>query len=167
MELWQGDCLELMKNIPDKSVNMVLCDLPFGLTQNKWDNVLPFDLLWKEYHRICGDKSAIVLHCQQPFTSQLVLSNIREFKYCWIWYKHYVRGFLNAKKQPLKNHEEIAVFYRKQCTYNAQMTKGKMRSKGNSSKQSGCYGRYGTLKTVNDTYYPKTILDFVGCTIPN
>lgn len=164
MQLYHGDCLEIMKNIPDKSVDMVLCDLPFGVTQNSWDIVIPFDKLWNEYHRICKENAAIVLHCQQPFTSHLIISNEKHFKYCWVWYKHYARGFLNAKKQPLKNCEDIAVFYKKQCTYNPQMRKGKLCSKGNSSKQRGCYGNYKPVKTVNDVYYPRTILDFAGCT---
>ena len=115
------------------------------------------------YHRIVKPNGAIVLHCQQPFTSRLIMSNEKEFKYCWVWYKHYCRGFLNAKKQPLKSHEDIAVFYNKQCTYNPQMKKGRLRSKGNSSKQRGCYGDYKPVKKVNDVYYPQTILDFAGC----
>lgn len=117
------------------------------------------------YERIIKDNGAIVLHCQQPFTSQLIQSNLKMFKYCWVWNKHYARGFLNAKKQPLRVHEDIAVFYKKQCTYNPQMIKGKMRSKGNSNKQRGCYGDYKPIKTTNDMYYPKTILDFAG--VPN
>lgn len=152
-----------MKDIPDNSVDMVLCDLPFGVTRNEWDKIIPFDALWGGYHRIVKPNGAIVLHCQQPFTSRLIMSNEKEFKYCWVWYKHYCRGFLNAKKQPLKSHEDIAVFYNKQCTYNPQMKKGRLRSKGNSSKQRGCYGDYKPVKTVNDVYYPQTILDFAGC----
>lgn len=152
-----------MKDIPDNSVDMVLCDLPFGVTRNEWDKIIPFDSLWGGYHRIVKPNGAIVLHCQQPFTSRLIMSNEKEFKYCWVWYKHYCRGFLNAKKQPLKSHEDIAVFYNKQCTYNPQMKKGRLRSKGNSSKQRGCYGDYKPVKTVNDVYYPQTILDFAGC----
>lgn len=162
MQLLQGDCLKLMKTIPNKSVDMVLCDLPYGVTRNPWDEPLPFDKMWNAYHRVCKDNAAIVLHCQQPFTTQLIASNQKEFKYCWVWYKHYVRGFLNAKKQPLKSHEDIAVFYRKQCTYNPQMTKGEMRMKGTSSKQRGCYGKFRAVRIVNDDYYPQTILDFVG-----
>ena len=83
-QLFNGDCLEIMKNIPDKSVDMVLCDLPYGVTQNKWDNIIPFENLWKEYDRIVKERGAVVLHCQQPFTTQLITSNPKEFKYCWI-----------------------------------------------------------------------------------
>lgn len=164
--LMQGDCLERMQDIPDGSVDMVLCDLPYGITQSKWDVIIPFDKLWEQYHRITKPNSAIVLHCQQPFTTQLIASNLKEFKYCWVWNKHYVRGFLNAKKMPLKVHEDIAVFYRKQCTYNPQMTKGLLRSKNNSATQRGSYGKYKALKVKNDTYYPKTILDFAGVPVP-
>ena len=123
MQLLHGDCLELMKDIPDNSVDMVLCDLPFGVTRNEWDKIIPFDALWGGYHRIVKPNGAIVLHCQQPFTSQLIMSNLSDFKYCWVWYKKQCSGFLNAKKQPLRNCEDITVFYRKQCTYNPIMRK--------------------------------------------
>ena len=161
-ELLQGDCLELMKNIPSKSVDMVCCDLPFGITQNKWDKVIPFEPLWEQYHRIVKDNGAIVLFSQMPFTAELVHSNIKNFKYMWIWYKHYCRGFLNAKKQPLRTTEHICVFYKKQCTYNPEMRIGEYRSKGDSSKQRGCYGKYEPIKTVNNEYYPTDMLDFAG-----
>lgn len=92
-KLMHGDCLECMWDIPDNSVDMVLCDLPFGITQSKWDVVIPFDKLWEHYHRITKPNAAIVLHCQQPFTTKLIASNIKEFKYCWVWYKHYAKGF--------------------------------------------------------------------------
>lgn len=165
IELYQGDCLELMKNIPDKSVDMILCDLPYGTTQCKWDNVIPFELLWEQYKRIVKDNGAIVLFSQMPFTAELVHSNLRNFKYMWVWYKHYCRGFLNAKKQLLRTTENICVFYEKQCTYNPKMRIGEYRSKGNSSKQRGCYGKYEPIKTVNNQYYPTDILDFAG--VPN
>lgn len=165
IQLLQGNCLELMKEIPDKSIDMTLTDPPYGLVQCKWDKKIPLDLLWKQYNRIIKDNGAIVLFSQMPFTSELVMSNIKHFKYMWIWYKHYCRGFLNAKKQPLRKTENICVFYKKQCTYNPQMKKGKLRQKGASSKQRGCYGKYNTVKTVNDMYYPTDILDFAG--VPN
>lgn len=165
IQLLKGDCLALMKDIPDKSVDMVLCDLPYGNTQNKWDKIIPFSPLWKEYSRIVKDDCAIVLFSQMPFTATLVSNNTKHFKYMWIWYKHYCRGFLNAKKQPLRTTENICVFYKKQCTYNPKMRKGRLRQKGNSSKQRGCYGKYKPIKTVNDEYYPTDILDFAG--VPN
>ena len=117
IQLMQGDCLERMKEIPDGSVDLVLCDLPYGVTQNKWDSVIPLDALWEQYHRITKPTSPIVLNCQQPFTTKLISSNMREFKYLWYWDKHSKTGFLNAKKQPLRQVEEIAVFYRKQCLF--------------------------------------------------
>ena len=165
IQLFQGDCLELMKEIPDKSVDMVLCDPPFGLMQCEWDKKIPLNLLWEQYNRIVKETGTVVLFCQMPFTAELVNSNLKNFKYMWIWYKHYCRGFLNAKKQPLRTTENICVFYRKQCTYNPQMRKGKLRGKGNSSKQRGCYRKYEPIKTINDIYYPTDILDFAG--VPN
>lgn len=113
----QGDCLELMKEIPDNSIDMILCDLPYGITQNKWDAVIPLEPLWEQYHRVAKENAAIVLNCMQPFSSALVMSNPREFKYMWYWDKHLKTGFLNAKKQPLRQVEEIAVFYRRQCHF--------------------------------------------------
>lgn len=165
IQLFQGDCLELMKEIPDKSIDLICADLPYAVTQNKWDKLIPFDPLWGRYNRIIKDNGAIVLFCQMPFTAELVHSNLKNFKYMWIWYKHYARNFLNAKKQPLRTTENIAVFYKNQCVYNPQMRKGEYRQKGNSSKQRGCYGKYEPIKTINDTYYPTDILDFAG--VPN
>lgn len=117
IELMHGNCLELMKGIPDGSVDMVCCDLPFGVTQNRWDSVIPFEPLWEQYHRVVKVDGAIVLNCMQPFTSALVMSNPKEFKYLWYWDKHLKTGFLNAKKQPLRQVEEVAVFYRRQCRF--------------------------------------------------
>ena len=118
IELWQGDCLELMKDIPDKTVDMILCDLPYGTTACKWDTIIPFEPLWEQYERIIKDNGAIVLTSSQPFTSALVMSKPNLFKYEWIWQKNSTSGFALAKKQPMRNHESILVFYKKQCTYN-------------------------------------------------
>ena len=112
--LYKGDCLELMKNIKDKSIDMILADLPYGTTQCKWDSVIPFDKLWKQYHRVIKDNGAIVLFGQEPFSSYLRLSNIDEYKYDIVWDKVKGVGFLNAKKQPMRNHELISVFYKQQ-----------------------------------------------------
>lgn len=126
IRLLHGDCLELMKEIEPGSVDLVLCDLPYGVTaRNKWDQVIPFEPLWELYHRICKPNAAIVLHCQQPFTTDLIASNRREFKYLWYWDKHLKTGFLNAKKQPLRQVEEIAVFYGRQPTFTPPQEKGK------------------------------------------
>ena len=107
-----------MKGIPDGSIDMILCDLPYGTTACKWDTIIPFELLWDEYDRIIKDNGAIVLTATQPFTSALVMSNPKLFKYEWIWQKNSTSGFALAKKQPMRNHESILVFYKKQCTYN-------------------------------------------------
>ena len=108
-----GDCLELMKNIPNKSIDMILCDLPYGTTQNKWDTVIPLNDLWNQYKRIIKDNGAIVLFSQPPFDKILACSNLKMFRYEWIWQKENSTGFLNAKKMPLKIHENILVFYKK------------------------------------------------------
>lgn len=158
MLLRQGDCIELMRDIPDGSIDMVLCDLPYGLTRNAWDVKIPFEALWEQYRRITKPNAAIVLHCQQPFTSELIQSNRAWFKYCWIWSKHQVSGFLNANKQPLRNCEEIAVFYRQQCTYHPQMTKGAMQHQRSKSRSPN-YGAYGDQERISDLRYPTTLLD--------
>ena len=124
--LVNADCLEAMKYIADKSIDMVLCDLPYGqlgTTACKWDNVIPFEPLWEQYKRVIKDNGAIVLFGSEPFSSKLRLSNLKWYKYDWIWNKKRGSGFLNAKRQPLRNHEIISVFYKKQCTYNPQFTK--------------------------------------------
>lgn len=105
-----GDCLELMKDIPDKSIDMILCDLPYGTTACKWDTIIPFEPLWEQYHRVIKNNGAIVLTASQPFTSVLVISNIKNFKYEWIWEKENSTGFVNANARPLKKHENIIIF---------------------------------------------------------
>ena len=124
MTLLQGDCLELMKQVPDKSIDLILCDLPYGITQNKWDIVIPFDKLWAQYNRIIKDNGAILLFSQMPFGANLIMSNPKMFRYEWIWEKENITGFLNAKKMPLKKHENILVFYKHLPTYNPQMREG-------------------------------------------
>lgn len=158
MILKQGDCLELMKDIPDKSVDMILCDLPYGATRNKWDTIIPLDKLWGQYERIIKENGAIVLHCQQPFTSELIISNRKKFKYCWVWYKKQCTGFLNAKKQPLRNCEDIAVFYKGQCTYNLIMRKGKPQLKA-TGKCSTNYNKFTHLPHISSDYFPTTLLE--------
>lgn len=164
VQLFQGDCLELMKEIPDKSVDLILADLPYGCTHNSWDKRIPFDLLWDSYNRIIKDNRAVVLFGQMPFTSDLISSNRKNFKHMWIWYKHYKRGFLNAKKRPLSTTENIVVFCKKQCVYNPQMTKGKFANKGTNGRSSN-YNKFKSINSKNDMYYPTDILDFKG--VPN
>lgn len=109
-----------MKNVPDKSIDLILCDLPYGTTQNKWDTVIPFDKLWTQYNRIIKDNGAILLFSQMPFGANLIMSNPKMFRYEWIWEKEQVTGWLNAKKMPLKKHENILVFYKHLPIYNPQ-----------------------------------------------
>ena len=111
IQLYQGDCLEVMKNIPDKSVDLVLTDPPYGTTACKWDSVIPLEPMWKELKRITKDNTAIVLMANQPFTSMLICSNLEMYKYNWVWKKNKSTGFLNAKKQPLRALEDICVLH--------------------------------------------------------
>lgn len=118
MQLILGDCLEKMKDIPDHSIDMVLCDLPYGTTACKWDVIIPFEPLWEQYIRIGKDTCVFVLFGNEPFSSCLRMSNIRGYKYDWVWVKNRVSNYLNAKKQPLRCYETMSVFYEKQCKYN-------------------------------------------------
>jgi site-specific DNA-methyltransferase (adenine-specific) len=120
--IYNEDCLEGMKRIPDKSVDMILCDLPYGTTACKWDNVIPFEPLWEQYNRVIKDKGAIVLTAGQPFTSALVMSNIKMFKYCWVFGKSLPVGHGYAKYRPMSNHEDVCVFGKGKTTYNPQFT---------------------------------------------
>lgn len=161
-ELWHGDCLELMKNIPDGSVDMVLCDLPYGTTRNKWDSIIPLESLWRQYERICKECGAIVLFASTPFDKTLGASNLKMLKYEWIWEKTEATGFLNAKKMPLKAHENILVFYKKPPTYNPQFTAGEPYRYKKDSISSSNYGDSQGTGLIENTgvRYPKTILKF-------
>lgn len=165
-QIFNEDCLEGMKRIPDGSIDMILCDLPYGTTQNKWDSIIPFDRLWEQYERIIKDNGAIVLTSAQPFTSLLIASNIKLFKYEWIWEKNTATGFMNAKKMPLKAHENIVVFYSKLPTYNPQFTFGKPYKKTRNAKidTGSNYGKVGINKRTdidNDgKRYPRSVLEF-------
>lgn len=130
--LKKGDCLELMKDIPDGSVDMILCDLPYGTTSCAWDEIIPFDKLWEQYERVIKDNGAIVLTAKQPFTSELVKSNIKLFRYEVIWEKDKGTDFGNSNKKILNAHENILFFYKKQPTYNKVMFKGKPYTKKNN-----------------------------------
>ena len=134
--LFEGNCQEIMKKFPDNSVDMVLCDPPYGTTQNKWDSVINLNLLWKEYNRIVKPDGAIVLTSQGVFTAKLILSNEKDFKYKIVWEKSKPTNFLNAKKQPLRKYEDVCVFYKKQPTYNPQMKQGEPYSKGIRKKSA-------------------------------
>lgn len=144
--LFDGDCLDVMETIPDKVVDMVLCDLPYGTTQNPWDSVIPLDRLWRAYRRVVKESGAIVLTAQGAFTARLIISNEAEFRYKIAWEKSKPTNFLNARIQPLRKHEDICVFYRRQPTYRPQMTAGKAYSKGIRKDQLS--GSYGDFKPV-------------------
>lgn len=156
-----GDCLEVMKDIPDKSVDMILCDLPYGTTACKWDSIIPFEPLWEQYERVIKDNGAIVLTAAQPFTSALVMSNLKLFKYDWVWKKPKGTGHLNAKKQPMRDKEDILVFYKRQPTYNPQMVKGEpYQSKSGKSQYEG-YGKDKRMGNNNNGLrYPKQVIEF-------
>lgn len=152
-----GDCLERMREIPDGSVDMVLCDLPYGTTQNKWDAVIPFEPLWKEYWRVARPGAAVVLTASQPFTTDVVNSMRKQFRYCLVWDKTKSGNFALAKKQPMKSHEDVVVFYKNQPIYNPQMeVKGSIRKKGGGKSSSNT----GIIPTIsfNNIYYPKSII---------
>jgi site-specific DNA-methyltransferase (adenine-specific) len=134
IELIQGDCLEKMKDIPDGSVDMVLCDLPYGTTACKWDTIIPFEPLWEQYKRIIKDRGAVVLTSSQPFTSLLVSSNIKWFKYEWIWVKNTQTGMMCAGKSPMKKHENILVFCEGTPKFNEEKVLGSFISQNHSKK---------------------------------
>ena len=158
--IYNEECIDGMKRISDGSVDMILCDLPYGTTRNKWDTVIPLELLWEQYERVIKDNGAIVLTAQTPFDKVLGSSNIKNLKYEWIWQKPNGTGHLNAKKMPLKNHENILVFYNKLPTYNPQFTKGKP-YKSKSGKPSSNYGEQTTVLTENDgKRYPLSVQAF-------
>lgn len=164
----QGDCLKLMAEIPNKSIDMILCDLPYGTTPLKWDTIIPFELLWKQYNRIIKDNAAIVLFACQPFTSALGESNIKQLKYQWYWIKNKTTNFLNANKMPLKCVEDILVFYKKPPTYNPQNikpvnkvyqnSKSKLYGREYSSVMGAGFKNHSFIRTY--TNYPKQVLYF-------
>lgn len=160
--LFEGDCLEVFKQFPDASIDMVLCDLPYGTTQNKWDSVIDLESLWREYHRIVKPNGAIVLTSQGIFTAKLMLSNEKCFKYKLAWEKSKPTNFLNAKIQPLRKHEDVCVFYRKQPTYNPQMSEGLPYDKGVRKDQlSGSYGDFLPRHVKSDGgRYPTDVVYF-------
>ena len=154
--LMQGDCLERMKEIPDGSVDMILCDLPYGTTACKWDTVIPFEPLWAQYRRIAKRNAAIVLTASQPFTTALIASNMREFRYCWVWDKALPTGHLNAKRQPLRVTEDVAVFYREQPTYVPQKTSGHKRKVARTQYVKSGDGSQVYGAESRDTFYDST-----------
>ena len=155
-----GDCLELMKDIPDGSIDMILCDLPYGTTACKWDTVIPFEPLWEQYNRIIKDNGAIVLFGSEPFSTELRHSNLSMFRYDWIWEKEQGANFMLCKYQPYKVHEIISVFSKNRHNYYPQMTEGKpyISGKGNSGEITNCVTKIQTKN--NGTRYPRSIQKF-------
>lgn len=153
-----------MKDIPDKSIDAIITDLPYGSTQCKWDVVIPFEPMWEQYNRIIKDNGAICLFNTEPFGSHLRLSNLKNYKYDWVWDKVKGTGHLNAKKQPMRNHELISVFYKKQCTYNPQMTSGHppVHSYTKHTGDGECYGKtkIGISGGGSTKRYPRSIQVF-------
>ena len=163
-KIYCGDCLEVMGNIEEKSIDLILCDLPYQITQCSWDSMVPFEPLWKQYKRIIKENGAIVLTASQPFTSFLIMSNREMYKYCWVWKKNKKTGFLNAKRQPLRQTEDIVVFYDKQPTYNPQMTHGHKPvnsfTKNTSDGETMGKTKKGFSGGGQTTRYPSNILEF-------
>ena len=163
-DLYQGDCLEVMKDIPDQSVGMILCDLPYGTTQNKWDSVIPLDELWAEYQRIIKPRGVIALTSQGIFTAKLILSNEAWFRYKFVWVKSKSTNFLNARRQPLRQHEDVCIFYGKQPDYRPVMWQAEPYDKGTRKAQyTGSYGDFKPVQVKSsgerfptDTLYCKT-----------
>jgi len=161
-QIIEGDCLKIMEEFPSKSIDMILCDLPYGTTQNKWDSVIPLEKLWTSYTRIIKDTGVIALTSQGLFTAKLMTSNEKLFKYKIVWIKSKPTNFLNAKKQPLRKHEDICIYYNKQPNYNPQMSFGEPYNKGFRKDQfTGSYGDFKTVEVKsNGERYPADVIYF-------
>ena len=170
IKLMQGDCLELMKEIPDQSVDMILCDLPYGTTACKWDSVIPFAPLWEQYRRVTKQNAAIVLTASQPFTTALIASNMNEFAYTWVWDKKFAANFVQAKRMPLRVHEDVVVFCKsgKTPAYYPQMTPRDHPIKKGGNKQSAAIpirqteaaAAFAASGKTYDEKCPETIIEF-------
>lgn len=169
-EIYQGDCLEIMKQLKDASVDLILCDLPYGTTQNKWDSVIPLEELWEQYRRIIKPNGVIALTSQGIFTARLILSNESWFRYKFVWVKSKPTNFLNARRQPLRQHEDVCIFYKSQPNYRPVMSKGEPYDKGTRKAQyTGSYGDFRPVQVKSDgerfptdTLYCKTAESEVG-----
>ena len=164
-ELIHGNCLVEMKKINDKSINIILCDLPYGMTKNSWDIIIPFDKLWLEYNRIIKDNGIIILFGSQPFTSMMIMSNLSMFRYSLVWEKNKFSDFLNAKRKPMKINEDIAIFYKKQPTYNPQYWYSTPYTRWNTQSSVDKQTNYGTHKenhveSIDGKRLPTTVLKF-------
>lgn len=162
-KLLHGDCIELMRSLPDKSIDMILCDLPYQRTKNSWDTIIPFDKLWEQYERVIKDTGCIALFSDGMFMAELMVSNKKLWRYNLVWDKVLTSGFLNANKMPLRSHEEVCVFYKNQPTYNPQKVKGlpnhsKGSPKTNSNNNYGDYGWVDNSSELGDMKHPKSII---------
>ena len=158
--LYNGNCIDVMNShIKPGSVDCIICDLPFGTTKNAWDVKIDFNELWKSYYRVAKINCPIILFGAKPFSAELIVSNLKDFKYDWIWEKSKSTGYLNAKKMPLRAHEEILVFYRKPPVYNPQKTEGKPYNKGTALRETGSYGSMTptTVLSEDGTRYPRSV----------
>lgn len=159
IDIRHGDCIDVMRAMDDACVDMICCDLPYGTTACKWDTVIPFAPLWEQYKRVIKPNGAIVLTAAQPFTSALVMSNPKWFRYSLVWDKVGTTGFLNAKKMPLRRHEDICVFYASQPTYQPLMEeRGMPRAKGGKRACKGAYRPANDHVTVNNLYHPTSVI---------
>lgn len=167
-KVYCGDCLQLMEEIDNESIDLILCDLPYGVTKGSWDVIIPPDKLWEQYERIIKPNGAIILFGQDKFTAKMMLSNEKLHRYNLIWSKVLKSGFLNANRMPLREHEDIMVFYKKQPIYNPQMTKGvpshsKGKAKGENAEDilnNRVYGAYKVVETKSDMKHPSSVLVF-------
>jgi site-specific DNA-methyltransferase (adenine-specific) len=167
IKLMQGDCLDRMKEIPDGSVDAIITDPPYGTTACKWDTVIDLEAMWTQLKRIIKPNGAIVLFASQPFTSALIMSNPKMFKYDWCWRKPKGTGHLNAKRMPMRDKEDICVFYSKPCTYNPQMTEGTPykdkagKDHSSTSSMTDSYGKYTNKREINTGFrYPRQVQNF-------
>ena len=171
MTLINGNCLDVMGLIPDGSVDMVMCDPPYGTTACKWDSIIPLEPMWEQLKRVIKPNGAIVMTASQPFTTTLIASNMKMFKYCWVWEKSRVTGVLNAKRQPLRCVEDVVVFYGKQCVYNPQGVVACTRETSTGNTGNGNSDNYGSVSVgkykQTQTGYPRQVIKFgsVGKTV--
>jgi DNA modification methylase len=161
-QVLHGDCFEVMKDIPDASVDMILCDLPYGTSKCKWDVLVPFEPLWEQYRRVIKMNGAMVFTASQPFTSVLITSNLKDYRYNWVWEKSKATGYLNSKKLPMKAHEDICVFYQKPPIYNPQKWQSTPYNKGSAHRPTEVYGKQVEVLVKNDSglRYPRTVQYF-------
>lgn len=160
VRLIHGDCLEVLPTLEAGSIDAIIADLPYGTTACKWDIVIPFEPLWKQYKRIVKPKGAVVLFGSQPFTSALVMSNLEWFRYDWTWHKTCISGFLDANRRPLNDKEDVLIFSNGQTTYNPQMRHGRLHLNGTRQRDNfpAVYGNFHATTTTTTTYYPRRVL---------